>query len=626
MRIKKRDYSNWERNELIEEIEHLRKQKTYGLVFDREKVKEEFDYFMNFDEENLREIFKEKNKFPVLKSINEKDIFVDGENRKTNVLIEGDNFHSLIALNFTHKERIDTIYIDPPYNTGNKDFRYNDKFIDKEDQFRHSKWLNFMEKRLRLSRKLLKNSGSIWISIGTDEFAQLKLLCDEIFGENNFLGNIIVKSNPRGKQQMFIPETHEYLLVYARDINKLQFKGLKLTESKIKEYNKTDKNGKRYREMGLRKRGAASRRVDVPNLFYPIYVNPKNGEVSLERDNIYTEEAIPVLSDGVEGRWRWSKKKFLLDKNQLYGRTVNNGDRWDIFQYDYLENGDDNNQKMIKPNSIWDEKEINYENAKKELKNMFNGESPFDYPKTTFLLKKIIDFSCPNNGIILDFFAGSGTCGQAVLELNNEDNETNRSFILCTNNEISNDIESKFIKKNSIKNIDIWKHQNLSKWDEFVEKSGICSTVTLPRLKKVITGYTSKDGENIEGTGGELKYFKTSFVDAEITDQNKRKLVNLSTDLICLREGCYKVVENNEDFKIYKNSNYYLGIIFEDDCIEDFVEFVKENKINSKIKVYSFTLDGSLSLNEFGEIKDNIKLFPIPDVILNIYKRVMKNV
>jgi len=221
MKIKKRDYSNWERNELIDEIEHLRKQKTYGLVFDREKVKEEFDFYMNFDEENSKEEFKEKNKFPVLKSISEKDIFVDAENKKTNVLIEGDNFHSLIALNFTHKEKIDTIYIDPPYNTGNKDFVYNDKFIDKEDQFRHSKWLNFMEKRLRLARTLMKTTGSIWISIGSDEFAQLKLLCDEIFGENNFLSNIIIKSNPRGKQQMFIPETHEYLLVYARDITKL---------------------------------------------------------------------------------------------------------------------------------------------------------------------------------------------------------------------------------------------------------------------------------------------------------------------------------------------------------------------------------------------------------------------
>jgi len=295
---------------------------------------------------------------------------------------------------------------------------------------------------------------------------------------------------------------------------------LKITDDKIKEYNKTDKNGKRFREMGLRKRGAASRRIDVPNLFYPIFVNPQNGEVSLEKDDTYTEEAIPILSDGTEGRWRWSRKKLKDEKHLIYGRTVNNGSRWDIFQYDYLEKGEDNIQKMIKPVSIWDEKELNYENAKKELKNIFGGECPFDYPKTSYLLRKIIDFSCPNNGTVFDFFAGSGTTGQAVLELNNQDNETNRNFIICTNNEIDKDKESQFIKSNSIRDIEIWKKDNMSEWVKFSEENGICSSVTLPRIKKIIEGFTNKDGERYEGTGGELKYFKTTFVDSEITNNN----------------------------------------------------------------------------------------------------------
>ncbi|MCG2691124.1 site-specific DNA-methyltransferase [Candidatus Parcubacteria bacterium] len=414
-------YENFSKEELLRIIEKQEQelaQKKYGLVWDAEREPEQV-------------VLDCENNLPVLKRVKGKEIRTCDE--QDNILIEGDNYHALTVLNYTHKEKIDVIYIDPPYNTGNKDFIYNDRYVEKEDGYRHSKWLNFMEKRLNLAQALLKETGVIFISIDDNEVAQLKLLCDKVFGENNFVANIIIQSNPRGKQQMNIATTHEYLLIYSKNIQKLNFNEEDLSDDRVKEYSKVDKNGLNYREMGLRKRGAASLRVDVPNLYYPIYVNPKNRNVSLKKDNVFTEEALPILGSGEDGRWRWGKKKFEEDKDKLYGRLVNKN-RWDIFEKDYLIR--DDKQKGIKAKSVWDEKEINYENAKKELREIFNGEALFEYPKTLYLIKKIIKISSDNNSVALDFMAGSGTTGHAVLELNKEDGG-NRKFILCTNNELN---------------------------------------------------------------------------------------------------------------------------------------------------------------------------------------------
>jgi adenine-specific DNA-methyltransferase len=184
--VKKRNYDEWSKKELIKEIDALRKQKTYGLVWEKDKTIEKFDYFINWAGDKTKEVFKEANMFPVLKEVKSKDITTD-KTDDYNILIEGDNYHSLATLNFTHNKAIDVIYIDPPYNTGNKDFKYNDHYVDKEDGYRHSKWLSFMEKRLKLARNLLKDTGVIFISIDDNEQAQLKILCDEVFGEDNFV-------------------------------------------------------------------------------------------------------------------------------------------------------------------------------------------------------------------------------------------------------------------------------------------------------------------------------------------------------------------------------------------------------------------------------------------------------
>jgi len=551
------------------EVERLKKElkrrKKYGLVWEDKP-------------EDVVEMCKEK--LPVLKEVKDKEIITD-KDKPVNLLIEGDNYHALSVLNYTHAGKVDVIYIDPPYNTGNKDFIFNDHYVDREDAYRHSKWLSFMEKRLKLAKNLLKDTGVIFISIDDNEVAQLKLLMDNLFGEDNFVTNIIVQSNPRGKQQMKIAVSHEYVLIYAKKLEKLFFQYPQLTESQSEQYNKIDVNGLRYREIGLRKRGAAARKIDVPNLFYPIYVNPKTGGVSLIKDSEYTETALPILSNGEEGRWRWSKKKFEKEKDKLIGRLVNNH-KWDIFEKDYLDE-----EKTMKPKSIWIDKELNYEKAKEQLKNIFKGSSPFDYPKTTYLIQKILLLSCPQDGIVLDFMAGTGTTGHAVLELNKEDGG-NRQFILCTNNE-----------------------------------NNICTDVCYPRIKKVIEGYKNLKGEQVEGLGGNLKYFRTDFVDYdEPTDKNKIKLTHQATEMLCIKEGTFEKVVDNEKFKVFKNSDHYTGIIWDQTAIAEFKKVIKD--IKGKFSVYVFSLGDETFDEEFEDVKQRVKLSPIPEAILRVYRRIFR--
>ncbi|MBR3889957.1 site-specific DNA-methyltransferase [bacterium] len=201
-------YDNFSREESIELLNKQDKElvlKKYGLVWDTEKEPEKV-------------VMDCQNNLPILQRISEKEIKTNDTDY--NILIEGDNFHALSVLNYTHKNKIDVIYIDPPYNTGNKDFIYNDSYVDREDGYRHSKWLNFMEKRLNLAKNLLSEDGIIFISIDDNEQANLKLICDKIFGETNKIGILPTIMNLKGNQDEFgFAGTHEYTFVYAKDKN-----------------------------------------------------------------------------------------------------------------------------------------------------------------------------------------------------------------------------------------------------------------------------------------------------------------------------------------------------------------------------------------------------------------------
>ncbi len=345
--------------------------KKYGLVW--EDKPEEV-------EEQLRE------NLPVLKEVKDKAIIngggsLSGAEVPNHILIEGDNLHALTALTFTQEGKIDVIYIDPPYNTGNKDFKYNDSFVDKEDSYRHSKWLSFMNKRLKIAKRLLKDSGVIFISIDDNEISQLKLLCDEIFNETNFISQLTLVNNIAGRSdKKHIAQAHEYVLMYQKT-NYFESTGVELGENLIKEYKFNDKLGK-YRLQGLRKRGANSRREDRPNLFYPIYFNPEKNELSLDLE-FGSVEILPKLSDGNDGNWRWGKSTFLDKKHLLIAKISNK--KYEIFEKVYFENNGE--EKTTKMKSFLYDSDYTTDTATTIFKSVID-KTQFNNPKSTLLIQE----------------------------------------------------------------------------------------------------------------------------------------------------------------------------------------------------------------------------------------------
>ena len=369
----------------------------------------------------------------------------DSKNADTteNIYIEGDNLEVLKLLRQNYYNSIKMIYIDPPYNTGN-DFVYNDTFkMDKEESDKaegiisenneklqknqkstnryHANWLNMMYPRLKLARDLLTDDGVIFISIDDNEQANLKRLCDEIFGEENFVASVPIMSNPRGRQSsQFIAQTHEYLVMYSKNYNFLKVFGEKLTEEQKKEYKNSDEYGN-YRLLGLRLRGGRATATESPTLHFPIYYNEKINDFYTVKKLETDIEIIPKFENGTLGTWRWSKEKIEKDKKFLIVKRVK--DRYDVFQKDYL-----TNEKTRKVKSLWIEKEINYDNSSKELSNL-ELDDIFNYAKPIYLMKKIISMIIEKNDTILDFFSGSATTAHAVMQLNSEDNG-NRKYIM----------------------------------------------------------------------------------------------------------------------------------------------------------------------------------------------------
>ena len=369
-----------------------------------------------------------------------------------NIFIEGDNLEVLKLLQKSYAGKIKMIYIDPPYNTG-KDFIYKDDFRDNIRNYKrltgqvdeegspltsnpetsgrfHTDWLNMMYPRLKLARNLLREDGVIFISIDDNEVSNLRKLCDEIFGEENFVSQFTIRSNPRGSQaSKHIAVEHEFILAYARNYEFVTIPGYAKTEEDSS-YNFVDKRG-RYRLLGLRQRGGAWRREDRPDMYYPIFVNPNDGTVSLEESDIYYKKVLPQRPSGEDGRWTWGKKKLEENKNLIVGKKVaRNGlnDFWDIFRKDYLYD-ESGNITRKKPRSLFDEKEVNYQNGRNEIKQLFGNSEIFDFPKPSFLIQKCIGMLDNNDNIILDLFAGSCTTAHAVMKLNAEDGG-NRRFIM----------------------------------------------------------------------------------------------------------------------------------------------------------------------------------------------------
>ena len=376
---------------------------------------------------------------------------VDFDNTE-NLYIEGDNLDALKLLREDYLGAVKLIYIDPPYNTGN-DFVYEDDFSQTSSDYCgnsgqaddignrlvqntesngrfHTDWLNMMYPRLKAAKDLLSKDGVCCISIDDHEVNNLIKLGSEIFGAQNYVGSIIVKSNPRGSMSEGpIASLHEYVVIFCRDIINHAIIGHKLSEDMQSEYKYSDSKGA-YRLLGLRMRGGFWRRSDRPKLYFPIFVNPNTGSVSVIESPDYTAKALPVQpSSGEDGTWRWSKDKIQSDSDQLVAKQVARGDEkfWDVFQKDYLERQGERRTKM---KSIWDEAEINYQNGTVEVKELLGNSAIFSYPKPVFLLSRILEFIRWDDGdIVLDFFSGSATTAHAVMKLNAEDGG-NRKFIM----------------------------------------------------------------------------------------------------------------------------------------------------------------------------------------------------
>ncbi|MGX9462370.1 site-specific DNA-methyltransferase [Shewanella sp. A14] len=386
-----------------------------------------------------------------------------------NLFIEGDNLEVLKLLQKSYHKKVKMIYIDPPYNTG-KDFVYKDNFrnniqnyleqtgqldhegkktntnSDTSGRF-HSDWLNMMYPRLKLARNLLKDDGVIFISIDDNESLNLRNIMNEIFGEINFVADVCVVNNLKGRNdKKNIATANERLMMYKKS-DLFEEYGLDLPEDKIKDYKLTDDNGK-YRLIELRKRGGADTREERPNMYYPFYVDPLTSEVSLEKNERFCIEALPTKSNNVDGRWRWGKSTASLRLSSLIGKTVRDSGKYNIYEKDYLDQSGE--IKRIKPKSIMFGKDYSTDGATKKYRALM-PDVDFDNPKPVEFLEDLVVYSCPpnSNEICMDFFSGSGTLAHAVMSRNLKDNG-NRKFVAIQLPEPLSDVTTNYKKISDI--------------------------------------------------------------------------------------------------------------------------------------------------------------------------------
>lgn len=443
------EFKTWSREKLISHIEKLAKQKKYGLIWNLERSLEEFERAA-------------EDKLPVLEAVPENDVTTDAA-QPTHILIEGDNLHALSVLTATHTNAIDLIYIDPPYNRGQKDnvdFRYNDRYVDREDAFRHSNWLSFMAKRLTLAKSLLKENGVIFISIDDNELAHLKLLMDDLFGEENYKNTIIIRRGAKNVQAQFesidkLSSGYEYVLFYTRT-PKQRFPKMS------KELEKSKPGGWNNHWRGTNR----------PTMRYDLFgITPQTGQWrwSRERSLAALENYNLLLKElGKESKDLTSQEidAWFLAKSAQAGEEI------DLLRL----SATGKPEHYVPPtdttllNDVWFDL---VPNSTSLLKAMF-GKKVFANPKPLELIKRICKFA-GKDAVILDFFAGSGTTAHAVMELNRKDGGT-RQVILATSNE-----------------------------------NGICAEVCYPRLKKVIAGYENQRGDRVEGLGSNLRYYRAAF-------------------------------------------------------------------------------------------------------------------
>lgn len=559
-------------------VELLRSQKKYGLVW--EDKPEEIETRL-VDE------------LPVLTEVTERAIVSDAPDAPNHILIEGDNLEALTALAYTHEGKIDVIYIDPPYNTGNKDFVYNDSFVDREDGYRHSKWLSFMNKRLQIAKSLLSSGGVIFISIDDNEQAQLKLLCDSIFGERNFIAKFDWRKKTGANDAKDIAVITETVLLFA--LNKSE-----LIEKELWNRDEGSRDIKRFKlqDEFVEERGMYYLdTLDRGGLQYSDSLN--YGITAPDGGVIYPNGRNSFVNDG--WIWKWSKDKIDWGLKNKFVEFVKSkkstGSKYTI-KYKVYEKVDNEGNPRKKIGRAYTNLIIDPINQQgnTEISNIFDGLNPFSNPKPIGLVNYLLNTLSNNKSIILDFFAGSGTTLHATMQLNAEDGG-HRKCILVTNNE-----------------------------------NNICEEVTYERNKRVIQGYTTPKGEEVEGLhANSLRYYRTKFLSRDKSVKNMRQLVRLATDMLCIKNDVYTEAEfcgkhlNPNIARYFDNGQgNRMLVIYEERAIQLLVQLMAQTEDDGiKTMVYVFSPGADPYTDDFEDIAERVKLCALPSAIYEAYKRVL---
>ena len=497
------------------------------------------------------------------------------------------------------------IYIDPPYNTGSDGFIYKDKRIldkfpdgtdvPKDHPLRHSYWLSFMSKRLELARDLLKEGGSIFLSIGDDELANLKLLCDKIFGDKNCIAVISRIAKTASNKGKFFATSCDYVLLYSKQAEYLDDNSFK-QEVNSELYNKEDENGKYRDDIALYQSSLDPMRGCVNQRYY---IQDPEGGLLIPPGNIFPdtkEDACFVPpSTKTDKVFRWSYSTYLQKKHLLVFKVTKtspllneNGNqaKYNIYTKSYLH---ERQKTGVKPRNFLIEKEFLNRKGADYIKKM--GIS-FSYSKPKSLIQHLLTISnTDKEAIILDFFAGSGTTAEVVLDMNITDSGS-RQFIICTNNE-----------------------------------DNICQDVTYPRLNSVINGYSEvKSKKKIPALGNSLKYYKTSFVGnnniLSANDKDKTELAKKAGCLLSIAENTLDEAECSDHFQFFKSNDRNTAIYFQEDLsvLDAFVN--KVEKLENPTTVYLFSWGNKSEFESMFDHIPNINIKTIPQPILEIYKKI----
>jgi adenine-specific DNA-methyltransferase len=533
-----------------------------------------------FEDKSEDVVEQSKTKVPVLKEVKKNRLNLD-EAYPNNLMIEGDNYLALSVLNYTHKKNIDLIYIDPPYNTGAKNWKYNNDYVDKDDEYRHSKWLSFMRHRLTLAKELLKDDGVLICAIDENEQAHLSVLIEQLFPAYE-QHTITIIHNPKGVQGTNFSYTHEYaIFVVPKNQKTIGDRALSKDEIYV---------------SNLRNWGNESERTDAKNCFYPIIISDGKivGFGDVAPDSVHPKSANekqkdgtilvwPIDEKGIERKWRYARQSVEEIKEILQIKESRGGVIQIMIAKDY------GTYKTVWTDKKYDASEY----GTKLLREIIPG-CDFDFPKS---LHTVYDCLFAVVGTrphanILDFFAGSGTTGHAVLEMNKIDGG-NRKFILCTNNENNNG-----------------------------GSGGIADSVCYPRIKAVIKGYKNKKGEKVAGVLSNLAYYQTDLVDIEqihkVPDEAKIRITYQAGEMIAVREDTLTEVEKNDWWQIFEGNGRMTAIYFKEDKAKLEELIAKLEKKNLPVALYIF----SWGKNEYkGEYSSaNIRVEDIPEPIIEVYK------